>query len=722
MIQSCPILTLPQDVLIEIYLLLPLWSVASLRQCCLELQQSISNDKRLWMQIIQRDKANRRIPLLPYRRPINSANAFAVESWIRNAITIEKMYESNLQLTLDHTVVPDRLPATWAKLIRGRWCLVATSNVHQSWLSLWDGGSTGRPLRMRYSLPGPVMDGLMEDTNDGIHLALSIGIRSPHIQVLRLAQWQDRVHIDKLATIDGASHPKVLRGSILGFAVKNGDDSFPRLIDWISGKACVLGLVHSAHQIATKHSTCWAMELWGDHVVAVFDTTVNMYGRPNFQTGSSPGLLEVIRLRPNFAAYMEVYVREAHCVTCPELPVTSSGSPKTSSIPLGIICRNHLGETLATIILDLGTSQDPKFRATERVWWDLNPMAPDYASTMRVVVGLTNTKLFLSDIRLDGDPSFAPECSFGTSLQLPPSDLPLLHFHPYIDFDDARGILLIATSRGDFWTARVLEEDILTPDSLEDELPPVRPESHTRDQIQPTTMDLPMYYKYRRDVESYHIPDELRVETIRTWYTPGCDNLNLPGWSNDWETFPDFTRWIIPPLRWGYADDGFQEYYIRSIIALIRNDFNILGDPVPLLYNMKDTSVIFRVGERIYVVMEGEGDEEEWYLASQVLLTLEEFSSDPSRIYTSDKCHNSPCYRDGNADELNKVVVVYDVSVEHVALGDIDMEVDPDPTKWTDERWKDLVEEYISWNRSCKRSRARAEGIIVFELDPNPVN
>ncbi|TDL22367.1 hypothetical protein BD410DRAFT_839814 [Rickenella mellea] len=775
MSQSSHILSLPQDVITEIYFLLPMQGIAALRQCCLQLQQSISNDKQLWIRIMDRDIAERRISLLPYRRTIISANALAVESWIRNAITLEKAYESNLHLNLDHTIVPDRLSATWAKLIRGRWCLVATSNVYQSWLSLWDGGSTGRPLRMRYSLAGPVMDGLVEDTEDGILLALSIGTRSSHIQVLRLTQWQDRVHIDKLATIDGASHPKVLRGSILGFAVRYGDDSFPRVIDWTSGSEYVLGLAPQAvpratNTSATVHRICWAMVLWGDYIVAVFDSTVNIYRR---ETAPAAKLLEVIPLGNSDT---EVHVREAHCVIYPGSSAGETGScgPNYSPSPLAIVCRNHIGATFAMTIHDLGISCQPRFLATKRVWWDSNPEEPDFTSTMRVFIGLTKSKfifytkgaegsyprdpprLFFTDIRLkrcpDAETSHASnnelpfECSFGTSQQLPPSDLPLLHFYPCVDFDDARGVLLIATSRGEFWTARVQAEEILTPDSLDEALPSVRPKSHNfgrtlsrlgfwlapflRKEIfahynlwpnsqilhqivsnpinffphcdmlsQPVPMDLPIYYKYRRDVESNHIPDELRAEAIRTWYTPGCDNLNLPGWSNDWDAFPDFSRWVIPPLRWGYGEDGFQDYHLHSIIALIRHEFCILGDPVPLLYNTKNMSVIFHVGQRIYMIGEGE---EKWYNASQMLLTLDEFSSDPSRLYLSREHCIAPSYRDWNVDELQNIILGYDVSVEHAALSDIGFDLDPDPAKWTGEQWVNIVKEYTIWEESCK--------------------
>ena len=89
-------------------------------------------------------------------------------------------YSSGLGETSINTKVDinDKLPyVTWAKLVRGRWCLVASSDATQSRLSVFDGLCGMQDEKYVFYLDGPVMDGVVEDTPQGINLALSIGAR-----------------------------------------------------------------------------------------------------------------------------------------------------------------------------------------------------------------------------------------------------------------------------------------------------------------------------------------------------------------------------------------------------------------------------------------------------------------------------------------------------------------------------------------------------------------
>ena len=67
-------------------------------------------------------------------------------------------------------------PVTWTKLVRGRWCIAAVSDSISSRLILYDlfvGLSSGPTVEVY--LPGPVMDGVLEDTLPEINIAVSIG-------------------------------------------------------------------------------------------------------------------------------------------------------------------------------------------------------------------------------------------------------------------------------------------------------------------------------------------------------------------------------------------------------------------------------------------------------------------------------------------------------------------------------------------------------------------
>lgn len=64
------------------------------------------------------------------------------------------------------------------KLVKGRWCLVASSDASQSRLSLFDSGSGALQLITENFLPGPIMDGQLEDVEEYVHLAVTVGSRS----------------------------------------------------------------------------------------------------------------------------------------------------------------------------------------------------------------------------------------------------------------------------------------------------------------------------------------------------------------------------------------------------------------------------------------------------------------------------------------------------------------------------------------------------------------
>lgn len=67
---------------------------------------------------------------------------------------------------------------TWTKLIRGRWCLIACSDFFVSQLVVWDlQNPTDQLQKAIFHLPGPVVDGIVEDITSEILIALTLGTR-----------------------------------------------------------------------------------------------------------------------------------------------------------------------------------------------------------------------------------------------------------------------------------------------------------------------------------------------------------------------------------------------------------------------------------------------------------------------------------------------------------------------------------------------------------------
>ena len=116
------------------------------------------------------------LPLQIENTPLKNLDVKTLEYWARSAFVLDKIY--NGLGTNTFSIIRGLSYVTWVKLIRGRWCLVASSDKLQSRFTVYDGiGGLRAREKQDYYLDGPVLDGVVEDTPLGINIALSIGTR-----------------------------------------------------------------------------------------------------------------------------------------------------------------------------------------------------------------------------------------------------------------------------------------------------------------------------------------------------------------------------------------------------------------------------------------------------------------------------------------------------------------------------------------------------------------
>ena len=134
----------------------------------------ISNDKQYWVHTLERVLLQCKCALPAPRAPIESVDVSTIQSWIRRLLALERAYATTGSVA--SSLVDSLPPVTWVKLVRGRWCIAAVSNFMSSRLLLYDGlvGLNSGP-KAEICLPGPVMDGVIEDTMSEINIAVSIG-------------------------------------------------------------------------------------------------------------------------------------------------------------------------------------------------------------------------------------------------------------------------------------------------------------------------------------------------------------------------------------------------------------------------------------------------------------------------------------------------------------------------------------------------------------------
>lgn len=183
---------LPTDVHSLIWMKLALSDIAALQQvstasgalldltdamteACKEIHIRVTEDKQLWIAILQDHIVRKRRPLPTYRRPLYEASAGDIQCWIKQSFIVEENYQSGCvrsSRTTTHKGI------TWVKLVRGRWCLVASADLEQSRLSVWNItlSSLHGPCT-ELSLEGPLTDGMVEDLGYSVHAAVTIATR-----------------------------------------------------------------------------------------------------------------------------------------------------------------------------------------------------------------------------------------------------------------------------------------------------------------------------------------------------------------------------------------------------------------------------------------------------------------------------------------------------------------------------------------------------------------
>lgn len=195
------LLDLPSDVHFVIWTLLSLSDLATLQRVCQALVCSfriidsifkvcrriacrINDDKSLWIGILQNDILRKRMPLPLNLLPLHRVAALDVKSWAKHAFLLQKNYQSATVKSF-RTCTYEGI--TWTTIIRGRWCLVASANLSNAKLAVWDLSQTNieGPCTVM-PLEGPITDGIVEDSGDYVHAAVTVATRyvTPIIRML----------------------------------------------------------------------------------------------------------------------------------------------------------------------------------------------------------------------------------------------------------------------------------------------------------------------------------------------------------------------------------------------------------------------------------------------------------------------------------------------------------------------------------------------------------
>ncbi len=221
---------------------------------CKKFLEHVYADKRLWVESLRTNVISKGIELPKYRPSFEDASAEDVRSWVKTAISLHRAYASNGHQAKIHSFsVAKELETTWVKIVRGCWCLAAMSNISQSFVGIWRIQSSGfLELENKFYVPGPVLDGTVDDDIEEIRIAVTVATayvctfnidkchtyilsRDPYIQILLLGVKGKTTILTPVKSLRGARHVLLLNDSFVGYSTLLGDDTYPLLTNWRSG-------------------------------------------------------------------------------------------------------------------------------------------------------------------------------------------------------------------------------------------------------------------------------------------------------------------------------------------------------------------------------------------------------------------------------------------------------------------------------------------------------
>ncbi|TDL20793.1 hypothetical protein BD410DRAFT_829447 [Rickenella mellea] len=349
--------------------------LVSIMLTCKAMNISISQDKQLWVGC-----AARQLPadnyLIPYRRSLENVDASDVRSWLGHGMSLHRSYSSFSPTIQKLDSIVPRID-TWVKLIRGRWCLVASSNVSESRLTLWDLSTRSGccpHLCCEIFFPGPIMDGQIDDDRTTIRIAVTVGSSEPYIQIISVGRLYGNARFKMLGSVPGASHSLLLHGSEVVVALMNDDDAFPVVIEWTTEKIAVLGPVplkdSARYHDLNPHLPCCAVKYWNEFIVLVMTSEVQIYKKPDFASHEHSPCGALISIHPiDLQCYgSPLTVDKAYFVDSEAMPMTLPYPPSQIDFDDGrgvFVVGNSRGE------LFVGRFVDDNLLSTSSVHDDL---------------------------------------------------------------------------------------------------------------------------------------------------------------------------------------------------------------------------------------------------------------------------------------------------------------------------------------------------------------
>ncbi|KAL5536224.1 hypothetical protein ACEPAF_45 [Sanghuangporus sanghuang] len=608
----------------------------------------LSKDKQDWAYLFNVIVKARSLSMSSNVKSIDEADTQDVASWFLHSITLNYKYTSlhpheRRELFVRKIGVSSRV--TWLKLLLGHWCLIAAADDSKSELSLWEIETRGGTrLSSRIYLDAPVMDGRVEYHNEGTRCAISVGATRPYVIVLGLSQHSRSASFQQLSYVPDFSHVLFFQGDLIGLGTRDGDDTYPYIVNWKTGEiSCLLfPQTNLSINCPLPIEPCKAIILKHGLIFTLHVNSVHVFNRER-EGSRCPQHLAILPLSIPVA---DGYFLDDSFTSYPSVP-------RDTTVYL-IYQSAYSGFHMATIEINPAAAVSRMFSMKESTF---KPRpGTDWAHLW--YVGTSGKILFCvnSSVEYSGktSASFAflkvTNAKDNTSAlqmdhrRISDKNLPHLKLISCADFDDGNGLLLMSTASGDVRLASVLKESIISLQSTRNDLG-ASAQCEATDPVRiyhvPTNLDLPLFYAIRRNHRVHdELPDEIVQQVSAAWTDSRIGVLTIDDWSNDWSKFERIWDWILPLSRWGPIDRDFLH---DTEGVIVRDRLHTIGEVIPILYRLENhQEMLFRIGQKLFYSRtereEDDGRDFEMNMLGRLgalPLTYDQFLAHPSDVISS---------------------------------------------------------------------------------------
>ncbi|KAL5510925.1 hypothetical protein ACEPAG_4682 [Sanghuangporus baumii] len=530
--------------------------------------KSLSGDKRDWEYLLNMAIKNRHLPIPVNLRNIDDVEARDIVSWFIHSITLYNGYTTpNRKLSVRKIDIKSTLRVTWMKLLLGNLCLIAAASDVESELTVWGVQSNlqAQPMVRKY-LDAPVMDGKVDYCDDEVRCAITVG-----------------------ATHEQLEREVYLRGDLIGFACRNGDDTYPYLVNWKTGDTHSLQFPHNDPQLncPLPIEPCKAFIVTDGLIFTSHANALHVFGVPGgiYDDGSSH--ISALHLRKSAVCGSFLNVEQHHTGRpMVRLVYQDTGSQLRQVV---ILFDLYSLSTRTFSIRETTMEQVPDHRVLH--YWK-------FGSAERTIVGLSSSFNF----RRMPSVIFA---SFKAPNQEDP-EAPIVSQEGYVTISDENMPSLQLISFMDFDDGHVLDESVITPGSVRNAFDIISRRTDGREKLYeiPISLDLPSFY----NIGQFHsVDDQLSQDIVSQVNAELSDSrldiISLGDWTNDWSRLERIWDWIQPLSRWGPLDKDF-------LNVTVRYRLHTVGEMIPILYRISNhKEVVFRVGKRLYYSNQDTKDE-----------------------------------------------------------------------------------------------------------------